>query len=81
MKLNMLSTKPGTIFGYVMSGGTGTAGAANIAKEQILEIDPHTIIGFTLSEVALVIGIIGVFTTMLFQYLNYRNIKKANKDA
>lgn len=75
----MLNTKPGIAFGYFMSGGTGSAGAVRYAQEQAQVIEPHTIWGFPLSEIALIVGIIGTCVTMLFQYLNYRNIKKNNK--
>ena len=72
----MIATKPGIAFSYMVSGGTSAAGGANLIQEQApMLIDPHTIMGFSLPEVALLIGIIGTFATMFFQYLNYRNNK------
>lgn len=78
MKLEMLSTKSGLAFSYFISGGTGASGVARMTQEQAMMIEPHIVFGFSLSEVAILIGIIGTFATMVFQYLNYKNIKKKN---
>lgn len=76
----MLHTKPGIALGYFVSGGTFGTGAVQTAKEKVLltaDIKPTLyILGLTLSEIALLIGIAGTCATMLFQYLNYRNNKK-----
>ena len=79
MRYNMLATKPGIAFGYLMSVATGSAGASKVIQEKATLIEPHLLSGFPLSEVALVVGIVGTIATMLFQYLNYRNIKRKSK--
>ena len=79
MKYTMMTTRPGIAFSYLVSGSTGTAGAANIVKDQLGEIVPqpvHIYFGFELSEIALIVGIAGTCLTVFFQYMNYRNNKK-----
>ena len=64
------------VVSYLITGTTSGAGAARMAQEQMMQADPHVYLGFSLSEIALLMGIVGTIVTMTFQYLNYRNNKK-----
>lgn len=70
------SMTPTTAVSYLVSGGTGATGAARLAQEQAMYVDPHIYLGLSLSEVALLMGIVGTLATIAFQYLNYKNIKR-----
>lgn len=68
--------------GYWISGGTSATGATQIVKNQIINKLPHDLYwGFTLSEIALVVGIAGTIATMVFQFLNYRHNKRMRAEA
>lgn len=61
--------------GYLTSGATFTGGAVYTAQEaQHMMGEPivHTIYGWPISEVALLMGILGTVLTCVFQYMNYR---------
>ena len=87
MKYTMIATKPGITFSYILSGGTSATGAATLqqaGEEQTSlaiqhSLESHILLGMSLSEIALYIGIIGTIATMIFQYLNYRNNKAKKK--
>lgn len=64
-----LETKIATISGYVVSGGTAAMGAAKTAAQAYT---PHVYFGFSLHEISLIAGMIGIAATIAFQYLNYK---------
>ena len=76
--LTMINT-PAT--SYFVAGTTAGVGAVRSAQEQMLIVDPHIYLGFSLSEIALCMGILGTVVTMTFQYLNYLNNKKKNSES
>ena len=67
---------------YFIAGGTGAAGAANLSPaEQQMQITEKLICGLTLPELALWVGIIGTLTTMTLQFLNWRRLRKKDKES
>jgi hypothetical protein len=68
-------TSPTT--GYLVSGVT-FVGGATATGQQVQGVIPiqHVYFGFPLSEIALLVGIVGTAMTVLFQYLNYKNNKR-----
>ena len=60
--------------GYAASGATALGGAAVTTKETAMQLHQQmTVLGLPLSEVALIVGILGTLLTVIFQYLNYRD--------
>jgi len=77
----MINIQPGIVLGYLVSGGTSATGATQLIKQQIQVQQPHLLLGISISEWALLIGIIGTCVTMLFQYMNFRHNKRVRRDA
>ena len=79
----MIATKPGIAFSYILSGGTSATGAAtfNQVDQAVIphSLESHIMLGLSLPEIALYIGIVGTIATMIFQYLNYKNNKSAKR--
>ena len=76
----MFTDKFGTTISYFVSGGTSVTGATRMAAEAQLAVEPHYVLGFSISEIALLVGIMGTCATVIFQYLNYRNNLRKNSD-
>jgi hypothetical protein len=65
------------VTGYLVGGATAGAG---LQQAQIQAALPYTVFGMPLSEVALIIGCIGVLGNLLFTYLSYRRAGKRDRD-
>lgn len=75
-----MQSKMGLITSYVTAGGTATVGTiTSTTAEHAHAMTAHPLFGHPLSEVAIVIGIIGTLSTMFFQALNYIRVRKMDE--